>query len=104
MSRVGIGSKPCHLPLSHNCHLPSGLFFAASCQETSQLLGKVREEIGTLGLEGVKAPPVLSRPGADGNNSTRAPGDLAVAQAQLHIGSAALGESRDTWRLLFPPT
>lgn len=63
----------------------------------------MREEIGRLGAGGSHATPVLSYPTADGNNTALAPGDLAIAQAQLHIRSVVLGESRDILELLLPP-
>lgn len=63
----------------------------------------MREEIGRLGAGGSHATPVLSYPKVDENNTVLAPEDLAIAQAQLHTSSVALGESSDILELLLPP-
>lgn len=40
---------------------------------------------------------------ADGNNTALAPGELAGAQALLHVSSVVLGESCNVFELLFSP-
>lgn len=45
-------------------------------------------------------PSLSSYPRADGNNTTLAPGDLAVAQALLHVSSMVLDESHNVFELL----
>lgn len=45
-------------------------------------------------------PSLCSYPRADGNNIVLAPGDLALAQALLHISSMVLDESHNVFELL----
>lgn len=88
----GGGTGPCHLPLPGSGHLPHRPFLHSLSSGGWPAPWEGREETGRLGAGGSRAATGLSHPGADGNNTARAPGDLA------------LGESRQILELLFPPT
>lgn len=100
MIMMGAGTKPYHLHFVRQLLLSSQAFYSwLVVKRLANSLGRW-EEIWRLGAGGSHALTVLSYFRPDGNNT----GDLAVAQAKLHISSVALGESSDILELLLSPT
>lgn len=87
--------NPITFLLSGSCHHPHRPFLHSLLSGGWPTSWEGERGNWEAGAGGNPATSVLSSPRSDGNNTAPAPGDLAVAQPQLHVSGMALGESRN---------